>query len=139
MSSDRWRRAEGLCHAALADRAEERRAFLADACQDDEGLLREDESLLGQESGAEGFMSVPAAALAGSAGREEPAHTHWRALRLLHDPRIASALLESARSTARTTRRFWARSGDQGAVVGFTAEAERPARFEREAGCSRPE
>lgn len=71
MSSDRWRQAEDLCHAALTYRADERRSFLANACQGDEALLREVESLLAQESSADGFMSVPAAALAGSAGLNE--------------------------------------------------------------------
>ena len=72
MSSDRWRQIEDLCHAALAYRAEERGPFLVQACQGDQVLLREVESLLAQESGAEGFMSVPAAALAESAALDQP-------------------------------------------------------------------
>src|SRR5688572_11708455 len=68
MSSERWRQIEDLCHAALAYRGEERSSFLANACQGDEALLREVASLLAQESSVEGFMSVPAAALAGPAG-----------------------------------------------------------------------
>jgi hypothetical protein len=72
MSSDRWRQVEDLCHAALAYRAEERRPFLVQACEGDEVLLREVESLLAQESRAEAFMSVPAAALAESTGFEQP-------------------------------------------------------------------
>src|SRR5260221_12905041 len=73
MSSDRWRQVEDLCHAALARRADERRPFLVKACEGDEALLREVESLLAQESSAEAFMRVPAAALAGSAGLDQPA------------------------------------------------------------------
>ena len=46
MSSDRWRQVEELCHAASTYGDEERRSFLAKACQGDEGLLREVESLL---------------------------------------------------------------------------------------------
>src|SRR4051794_30018805 len=72
MAADRWRQVEDLCHAALAHGAEERRTFLAHACQGDEGLLREVESLLAQESHADRFMSVPAAVLAGSAGFDPP-------------------------------------------------------------------
>ena len=72
MSSDRWRQVEDLCHAALACRAEERPAFLVKACRGDEVLLREVESLIAQEPGAEAFMSVPAVALAGSTGFEQP-------------------------------------------------------------------
>jgi len=33
MASDRWRQVEDLCHAALAYPAEERRSFVANACQ----------------------------------------------------------------------------------------------------------
>jgi hypothetical protein len=72
MSADRWRQVEDLCHAALACRAEERRPFLVTACDGDEVLLREVESLLAQESSAEAFMTVPALALAGSAEHEQP-------------------------------------------------------------------
>ena len=72
MSSDRWRQVEDLCHAALACGVEERRTFLANACQGDEELFREVESLLAQESSAEAFMSVPAPTMAGSAGLDPP-------------------------------------------------------------------
>ena len=71
MSSDRWRQVEDLCHAALACPAEERRSFLINACKGDEALRREIESLIAQESIAEAFMNVPAAALAGSAARDQ--------------------------------------------------------------------
>src|SRR5207249_4551423 len=67
VTSDRWRLVEDLCHAALERPAEDRAAFLARACTGDGVLQREVESLLAQESRAAGFMSEPAAALAGSA------------------------------------------------------------------------
>jgi predicted transcriptional regulator len=66
MRSDRWRQVEDLCHAVMARPAEARAAFLAEASSGDDVLQREVESLLAQESSAEGFMSVPAAAVAGS-------------------------------------------------------------------------
>src|SRR4051812_3414778 len=75
MASDRWRRIEDLCHAALACRADERRAFLVDACRGDEELLREVESLLVDESSVESFMSMPATALAGSMACDPPRGT----------------------------------------------------------------
>ena len=80
MSSDRWRQVEDLCHAALARGTEERRPFLVKACEGDEALLREVESLIAQEAGAAAFMRMPAAALAGSTGFEnhEP-HSSARA------------------------------------------------------------
>ena len=46
MSSERWRRIEELCHATLAHTAEERAAFLAQACAGDDVLQHEVESLL---------------------------------------------------------------------------------------------
>ena len=133
MSSDRWRQVEDLCHAALAYRAEERRAFLANACQGDEGLLREVESLLAQESSAEGFMSVPAAALAGSAGLDQPERT-------LIGARFGSYTIRSLLGVGGMGEVYRAHDETLGREVAikvlspsFTAEPERRARFEREA------
>jgi len=42
----RWQKVETLYHAALERAPDERVAFLADACADDSGLLREVEELL---------------------------------------------------------------------------------------------
>ncbi len=47
MNPDRWRQVEGLYHAALAHPAEERAAWLAEACAGDAALQREVESLPG--------------------------------------------------------------------------------------------
>ena len=58
MSTDRWRRIEGLYHAALQRSAEERAAFLAEAC-DNEELRREVLSLLEQPSMPD-FLGGPA-------------------------------------------------------------------------------
>ena len=133
MSSDRWRQVEDLCHAALACRAEERRAFLANACQGDEGLRREVESLLAQESSAEGFMSVPAAVLAGSAGLDQPERT-------LIGARFGSYTIRSLLGVGGMGEVYRAHDETLGREVAikvlspaFTAEPERRARFEREA------
>jgi serine/threonine protein kinase/Tol biopolymer transport system component len=67
MESERWRRIEDLCHEALARPAEERAAFLTEACAGDELLERDVSSLLAQDLKAENFMSAPALAGAGSA------------------------------------------------------------------------
>ena len=67
MTSDRWRRVEDLCNAALACAVEERAAFLTTACAGDDELQREVESLLAHEHKAAGFMRVPASTLAVSA------------------------------------------------------------------------
>jgi tRNA A-37 threonylcarbamoyl transferase component Bud32/Tfp pilus assembly protein PilF len=51
MEPDRWRQVERLYHAALDRDPEARAAFLATASGDDEELLNEVQSLLGQHSG----------------------------------------------------------------------------------------
>ncbi len=129
MTSDRWH-AENLFHAALAHPAEERGSFLANACQGDEVLLREVESLLAQESGAEGFMSVPAAALAG-----------WSAPgRTLVGARFGSYTIRSLLGVGGMGEVYRAHDGALGREVAikvlspaFTADVERRSRFEREA------
>ena len=133
MSSDRWRQVEDLCHAALAFRAEERRPFLVQACDGDEALLREVESLIAQESSATAFMSVPAAALAGSAGLDQP-----RAA--LVGARFGSYTIRSLLGAGGMGEVYRAHDDTLGREVAikllspaFTAEPERRARFEREA------
>ena len=46
MTPERWQKLKELCHLALAREPSERAPFLAEACQDDEQLRREAESLL---------------------------------------------------------------------------------------------
>jgi serine/threonine-protein kinase len=60
MNPDRWERIEELYHAALARQGEGRAAFLANACQDDEELRREVESLVRQAGSASGLLDHPA-------------------------------------------------------------------------------
>ncbi len=59
-----WKRLESIVVAALSRPAEERPAFLADACGGDDGLRREAVSLLERESRADGFLDSPLDALA---------------------------------------------------------------------------
>ena len=133
MSADRWRQVEDLCHAALARRVEERRPFLAEACGSDDTLLHEVESLLEQESDAESFMSVPAVALAGSAGLERPRGA-------LVGARFGSYTIRSLLGVGGMGEVYRAHDDTLGREVAikvlssaFTAEPERRARFEREA------
>ena len=65
MTPEREANIERICHAALERDVAARAAFLEEACAGDADLRREVESLLAQESGAAGFMSTPAVALAG--------------------------------------------------------------------------
>jgi eukaryotic-like serine/threonine-protein kinase len=72
VTGDRWRQIEDLCHAALAQAAEARPAFVTRACADDEALKREVESLLAQERDTDGFLSASPVAGAASALIEQP-------------------------------------------------------------------
>ena len=57
---DRWQHAERLFHAALARVESERAAFVRDACRGDEPLRHEVESLLAFELDAQAFMQASA-------------------------------------------------------------------------------
>jgi eukaryotic-like serine/threonine-protein kinase len=63
-ASGRWRRVEGLCHAALERDARDRATFLTAACGDDEELRCEVEALLAHDRSAEGFLGSPVGAVA---------------------------------------------------------------------------
>jgi serine/threonine protein kinase/Tol biopolymer transport system component len=63
----RWRRLESVVHAALARPAEERAAFLIEACADDGDLRREAASLLERDGGTDAFLGTPLDALAAGA------------------------------------------------------------------------
>jgi hypothetical protein len=56
MMPDRWQQISQLYHAALARDGDDRAAFLAEACHEDEPLRREVESLLAQPASAQGFL-----------------------------------------------------------------------------------
>jgi len=56
----RWQQIEQVCHDALAREPTQRAAFLDDACAGDADLRREVESLIAQQSAAEGFLEMPA-------------------------------------------------------------------------------
>jgi serine/threonine protein kinase len=64
MTPERWRRVEELYHAALTRNESDRAAFLASACDGDETLRRDVESLLKQPESAQRFLSAPALAIA---------------------------------------------------------------------------
>jgi tRNA A-37 threonylcarbamoyl transferase component Bud32/Tfp pilus assembly protein PilF len=64
MESDQWKQLDKLLHAALQRAAEERDAFLRQACAGDEELEREARSLLILEQKAEAFLERPAIEMA---------------------------------------------------------------------------
>jgi serine/threonine protein kinase/Tol biopolymer transport system component len=132
MTPERWRQIEDLCHAALALGPNERGAFLDHTCAGDDALRREVESLIAQESGAEGFMSVPAAAMASTiTDRPKGARVGQR----LGVYPIRSLL--GVGGMGEVYRAYDETLGREVAIKvlppQFTADAHRNARFEREA------
>ncbi len=75
MTPERWQQIDELLGAALDHPADQRDAFLARACADDEALRQKVESLLCSEA-AQSFMEAPAVALAA----EVLAERHARSL-----------------------------------------------------------
>ena len=71
MKPDGWSQVSQLYHAALAQDANERDRFLAKACEGDDALRREVESLLADAGTAEGFLTAPALAMAAKAMAED--------------------------------------------------------------------
>ena len=63
MRPERWRQIEQLYHAALETKPGERTAFLTEACNGDDDLRREVESLLAAPSAGPGLLDEPLAAL----------------------------------------------------------------------------
>ena len=131
--AERWATVERLYHAALARAADGRAAFLAEACAGDEELRREVESLLAQAASAEAVLTqgavVAAAGLVSDFGRSVLTGRRLGAYQILA-PLGAGGMGEVYR--ARDTR-----LGREVAIKilprAFTADADRLARFEREA------
>src|SRR4029434_5905556 len=68
-SPGRWATVERLYHAALAQTADKRPAYLAEACAGDEQLRREVESLLAQDVSADAGLTGGAVGAAAGPGR----------------------------------------------------------------------
>jgi serine/threonine protein kinase/WD40 repeat protein len=133
MSSDRWRRIDDLCNAALACTESERSAFLVKACSGDDALRSEVESLLAHEPHAERFMRTPAVALA------EPGVLS-AADCTLAGPRFGAYAIRDRIGVGGMGEVYRAHDETLGRDVAikvlppaFTADPERRARLEREA------
>src|ERR1700685_3657824 len=68
MTAERWRQVEQLYHAALDRKPDERAVFLTEACNGDDDLRREIESLLAATAAGHGFLDRPAAAFLAESG-----------------------------------------------------------------------
>ena len=133
MTTDRWQRTEAVFHAARAQPVAARAAFLAQACGDDDVLRRDVESLLDDAESDDGFLAQPALhfvpQLLSDAG---PAAMIGRSLGVYRLEALLGAGGMGEVYRARDTRL------DRDVAIkilpsAFTGNADRLARFEREA------
>ena len=131
MASESGDRLSELYHAALERAPEARRAFVRDACGDDEALRYELESLLGYVPAASAFLETPIARVGADATTDQADVTGRRLGRYTVTGRLgAGGMGEVYR--ARDTRL------DRDVAIKilpghFTSDPERRARFAREA------
>ena len=133
MTPERWQQVSRIYHDALARGSGERASFVREACQDDEALRQEVQSLLAQPASTENFLGEPALAMAPGLIDDpaEPALTGQR-LGVYHILDLLGVGGMGEVYRARDTR-----LGRDVAVKVlprlFSADPERLARFEREA------
>ena len=134
ISSERWRRVEGIYHAALNRPFPERSAFLAAACAGDDDLRREVESLLAQTSAlSDHFLGEPALRVGPATAADAPSTS-------LIGERIGHYHILSRLGAGGMGEVYRARDTKLGRDVAikilppaFTSDPERLARFRREA------
>lgn len=144
MTPDRWRRVEAIFHDALARDAGERLAFVATACDGDEGLRRQVEALLATVSSDAGLLdlldtSMAAFPLLPALAAQVPAADETSG-RSLIGQRVGRYDVLSVLGEGGMGRVYRARDTELGRDVAikvlpaaFVADRDRLARFEREA------
>ena len=75
MNNEQWQEVERLYHLTLEKQPKDRAAFLVQACDGDEALRREVESLLAYEEQAADFIESPALEVAARAMSAQPSRT----------------------------------------------------------------
>src|SRR6266853_1084796 len=133
MRPDPQRDVERICHEALALNAVAREAFVADACAGDTALRSEVESLLRQESKADGFLGQPALVAAAHSLAADSGQS-------LLGRKFGAYQVQSLLGTGGMGEAYRARDTRLSRDVAikilprlFVADPERRARFEREA------
>jgi eukaryotic-like serine/threonine-protein kinase len=130
VTPERWADVERILLAALEHEAEERAAFVAQACAHDAGLRHEVESLLSHDSEAPAFLSTPGAVLISNGLAGAALTGHRLGQYVLGDQLGAGGMGEVYR--ARDTRL----NRDVAIKIlppAFMRDGERVARFTREA------
>lgn len=132
MTPERWQQVSRIYHGALAHDPGERASFLREACRDDEALHQEVESLLAQSASAADLLAEPALAMAGLV--DDPAEP------TLTGQRLGVYQILDLLGAGGMGHVYRARDTKLGRDVAvkvlprlFAADAERLARFDREA------
>jgi serine/threonine protein kinase len=130
MTPEQWARIVPIVHSALTRDVDGRAAFVADACGDDADLRREVDSLLARASEVDDFLSAAAAELTVGASEKGP----------LVGDRIGPYAIEGRLGAGGMGEVYRARDVNLDRDVAIkmlpqvlTADADRVARFEREA------
>lgn len=139
--SGRWQRLEEVVQAALERPTDERAAFLAEACGADDDLRREAASLVEREARADGFLATPLGELAANAMTYSPSGTlQADESRIVIGSRIGAYEICARLGVGGMGEVYRAHDHTLGRDVAikvlpaaFSADAERLARFEREA------
>jgi serine/threonine protein kinase/Tol biopolymer transport system component len=133
MTPERWQQVSRIYYDALARDSGERASFLREACQDDEALRRDVESLLAQPASAENFLGEPALAMAPRLVNDSAEH-------MLAGQRLGVYQILDLLGVGGMGEVYRARDTklDRDVAVKvlprlFSADPERLARFEREA------
>jgi len=134
MTPERWQKIEQMYHAALEREESQRSAYLREVCVGDEQLLQEVESLLAQENRAEEFLERPAMEVAARMSAENQSQITLLG-RQLGCYKIVSLL--GAGGMGEVYQAHDTKLGRDVAIkvlpVAFVHDAERLARFQREA------
>ena len=130
MTGERWSRIATILHSALMREPHDRAALVAEACGDDEGLRREVESLLARAPELDAILNTPAAELRRAPAGRSP----------LVGERVGPYAITGRLGAGGMGEVYRAHdcSLDRDVAIKilqplFTADADRVARFEREA------